>query len=173
MFFLLLEQVEHAGLTQLAVPLPGLSPFHACGKLLHHGRPARSQGIQGAALDEAFDHPAVHLSEIHVFTKLREGGEPAQFFPGLEDGIDGGAADVFDRPQTEHQLVFRNGEILHALVDIRRLDLDVHLPAVVDVADHLIGVVHVAGDEGPEKLQRIMRLEISGLVGQLGVSGAV
>ena len=58
------------------------------------------------------------------------------------------------------------------LVDVRRQHLDLVLAAFVDILDHLVGVVHVAGEQGGHELGRVVGLEVGGLVGDQGVGGA-
>ena len=54
-------------------------------------------------------------------------------------------------------------------VDIRRQYINTHLLAFIEILDNLVGVVHIAGEEGGQELGRIMGLQICGLVGDQGV----
>ncbi len=93
------------------------------------------------------------------------------------DRFDRRLAHVLDRAQTEADALRvaggdrRKGECRG--VDVRRQHLDAHLPAVVDVLDHLVGVAGFRGQQRAHELQRIVRFQIRDDVRQIRIRGRV
>ena len=64
-------------------------------------------------------------------------------------------------------------EIRVADINVRRLNGDPHLTAFVDVLYDLIGVARHRRQQRRHELYGIMRLQISGVIGQKRISGRV
>ena len=153
---------------------------------VHHLRPAGAGEIEGPALDERFDHAPVHPALVHLFAEVRQGRERALCFPRFDHRLDGGDADVLDRGKAEADgadgaarfdvlpvMRLDHGEVPHALVHIRRQDVDAHLARFVDVLDHLVRVLDFAREQGGHVFDGIVGLEVRGLVGDERVGRAV
>src|SRR5207249_5592524 len=72
---------------------------------------------------------------------------------------------VLDRGQAEANRVAGDGELNGRYVYVRRHYLDTHRAALFDVLHDLVGVPHFGGQQGGHELDRIVRLEVRGLVG--------
>ena len=93
--------------------------------------------------------------------------------PRLEDPIYDLASESLDGLQAIPDLVVDNRELLLRGVDVGRLELDVHAPALLEIFDNLVGIVHLAGHHCGHEFSRVVRLEVGCLVAQDRVSGGV
>ena len=132
-----------------------------------------SQGIQGAGLDQTLNDPFVHHPQVDLFAEFENGAEPGDPLPGLQYGGDGIGPDVFDGSQAEANLRPGWREVQVADVDVGRKDLYAQVPAFVDVFHYLVAVVDLAGQQSRHEADRIVGLQVSGLVGQDRVGGRV
>ena len=164
---------EHPHLPYRLVALQALAGLHRRLQHLHVGGPALAEGIEGSALDEAFDHPAVDDPEVDPAAEVGQARERPPLGPRRQDGVHGSPADVLDRGQAEPNHVAHDGEVLVALVDVGRGDGDAHLAALVHVDHDLVGVFGLAGQQGRHELHRIVGLQIRRLVGDEAVGRAV
>ena len=98
-----LKCIEHIGLPQLFVSLPGLPHVHVQHQVMNHASSAFSERIAGTTLDQAFDHPLINLTEVHLFTQLLERVEPAQLLAGFNNLIDSRRTNIFDSSESEQQ----------------------------------------------------------------------
>ncbi len=132
-------------------------------------RPVFPGKIKRPALDEAFQDPPVDLGPIHPPAEVEQIAERSMPVPFLDDQLHRLEAHILDRGQPEPDLPIHHGKIRLAFVHIRGKDLDPHGPAFGDVLDGLVLIPHVLGQEGGHKLDRIMGLEIGGLIGDHGI----
>ena len=102
-----------------------------------------------------------------------KGGEGPGPFPLLHDGLDKAPANVLDGHQPEADAPLLHGEAVQGAVDVRRQQGDAALPALVDVARYLIGVVQHAGQQGRHVLPGVVALKIGRLIGHHGVGNCV
>ena len=82
-------------------------------------------------------------------------------------------SDVLYGGEAEANRLPVRSEIGIADVDVRRLDGNAHLAAFINVLDHVIGVAGHGGEQRGHELDGVMRLEISGLIGEHRVRGGV
>ena len=97
----------------------------------------------------------------------------AALLSGAEDAVESRLADALDAEESVPYLAFHYGEDLRALVDVGRQDGHPALPALGDVLDEAVRVVHLVREDGRHEGQVVMRLQIGCLVGDEGVGGAV
>ena len=126
---------------------------------------ARLRGIERADLDQAFQDALVDLAQIDTLAEIQERAEPAGLIPGRDDGLDRSLTDILDGGEAEADSVLHDRKVFLALVRIRREHTDAKVAAFREIADHLVGVPHLARQQRSEELGGKMRLEIRGLVG--------
>src|SRR5581483_10495185 len=129
-----------------------------------HPLPRRAGRIECAAFDEAFEHAAVDGREIDAAAEVEDRFERAFFGAALEDDLDRLFTDVFDRGEAEADFLADRREIRAALVDVRRQDLDILLATFGEVLDDLVGVAHLGCQQPGHEFDRVVRLQIRGLV---------
>ena len=134
----LLKHSKQAVLAGFGVALSLLRLLHGFVKNGHE-LCAASERIHGAALDQRFKHALVKKAKVDVLAELEDRGEAAQFFSRGDNRFDGIAPDVLYRSQSEADIFAVRGEVGVGDVDIWRLDRNPHLPAFVDVLDHVVG----------------------------------
>src|SRR5206468_9109036 len=134
---------------------------------------ARLRGIERADLDQAFQDALVDLAQIDTLAEIQERAEPAGLIPGRDDGLDRSLTDILDGGEAEADSVLHDRKVFLALVRIRREHTDAKVAAFREIADHLVGVPHLARQQRSEELGGKMRLEIRGLVGNQRVGGGM
>ena len=67
--------------------------------------------VEGAALDQTLDHPAVHRGHIDAPAKIEERIERSVLGSAFDDYLDGFLADILDASQTEANFVTHWSEI--------------------------------------------------------------
>ena len=82
-----------------------------------------------------------------------------------EDGVDGVAADVLDRGETEADGIAVWSEVGVGEAHIGRLDGDVHLAAFLDVLDDILWLRNFGCEQSSHELDGVVGLQIGGLVG--------
>src|SRR5579884_1645963 len=82
------RQVEETGLASLLGPLGALRLVQRLVQGPQHLRPRDAEGVQGARLDQARDHPLVHLAGVHAAAQVRKAPEGAACLPRGDDGLD-------------------------------------------------------------------------------------
>ena len=142
-----------------------------------HGeqRPAvRVDRIECARLDQRFDqspvqrgqrHAADEVHEVHVFATAR--------LAFRDDVLDRILADVADSPEPESDDVADCGVLVDRLVDIRGEHLDAHSPSLAQIQGGLVLVGRRALQQRGHELDRVVRLEVCGPVGDQAVRGGV
>ena len=140
-------------------------PGHACARNLG--------GIEGAAFDQALDHPPIDRRHIDAPAKIEERLEGTVVATALENHFNGFFADIFHRRHAETNLVAHRREIGQTFVDVRRQDLDVLVAALGEILNHFVGIAHFRGQKRRHELHRIMGFEIGGLVGNQSVGRGV
>ncbi|OPY93379.1 MAG: hypothetical protein A4E73_00175 [Syntrophaceae bacterium PtaU1.Bin231] len=135
------------------------------------------EGIEGTALDQAFNDPFVDFAEIDATAEILERPKTvalAAFLPGMDDLFDRADADIFHGRQAEtDRLSAGNAEIALGFVDIGGQNADAHPLAVVDVLDDLVPVVLFTGEERGHEFGGIVGLEVCRLIGNHGIGRTV
>ena len=133
----------------------------------------RIDHIECAALDETFDNLPVHNSCINPVAEIRQRLKRTGSFPNRNNILDGNLTDIFNRghPEADSALIHR--ETHTAFVHIRRQHFNLHVPALVDEELNFIGVRQFVRQQCGHELDLEVRLQISRLVGDDSVGGAV
>ena len=142
-------------------------------KSRYHLRPPGPRAIEGAALNQALDHPLVHFPQIHPAAEVAQRFELPFRVSLLKDPVDGRISHILHRRQSEPDLSFKDRKISVTLVDIRGKDLDLHLPALGNVLDDLVGILRFTRQQSGHEFDGIMGLQVSGLIGEKRIGGAV
>ena len=87
--------------------------------------------------------------------------------------LDRVAADILQRRQRIADGALARDEADLRAVDRRRLDAQAEPPRLLREAVQLVGVAHVERHRGGEELDRVVRLEIGGLIGDQRVGGGM
>ena len=132
-----------------------------------------SERREGADLGQRLEHPLVDQPQVDARAQVGERPERTAALPRRDDGLDGALADVLDGQQPEPDGLPFDREMEAAAVDIRRQHRDADAPALGDRARHPLGVVAEGGEHAGHVLDRVVRLEIRGLVGDQPVAGGV
>ena len=130
-------------------------------------------GVEGPGPDQIFQRPLVHVAARHAAAEVRQGPEKAGRLPLLHDGLDKAPADVFNGHQPEADASLLHGEAVQGAVDVRGQQGDAAVPALVDIARHLIRVVQHRGQQGRHVLPGIMALEVGRLISHHGIGNGV
>ena len=131
------------------------------------GWPERPQGVD---LDERFEDPLVDEAQVHPRAEVGQRAELATLRPRVEDGLDGTLADVLDGQQAEADGIALDGEVDVAVAHVRAQHLDAQAAALGDGAGDLLGVVAERGEDAGHVLDRVVGLEVGGLVGDEAVA---
>ena len=134
---------------------------------------ARTERIHGATLDEAFEDALVEEAGLDALAEIVERFEFAAIEARFANGFGGVLADVFDGGHAEADGIADGSEEEIALVDVGRKDGNAHAAGLVDVFDLLFGVTGFGSEQGGHELDRIVRLEPGGLVGEKSVGAGV
>ena len=169
-FFFHREQVHHARLAVLLLLFRGL---HRVGKMGQQRGPVVGEAIQGAGMDEGFEHLLVGLAGMDPLAEIVQGQEIPLLALG-QDGVDRGLAHALDRAQAVEDLaVVAGAEGIVGAVDVRRQNAQPHLAALLDQRYHLVGVVHVRRQHRGHEFRREMRLQPERLVRDQGIGRRV
>ncbi len=94
-------------------------------------------------------------------------------FTLLDNQVNRSLTHIFNRCQAKADAAADSGEHRTALVDIRRQHFNAVAAALVDKLDHTVDGVNFAGEQGRHKLDGKVGFEISRLVGNQRIGGAV
>ena len=125
----------------------------------------RLQRVERARGGEAFQHALVDAARIDAAGKIGEVGE-GTFRARLNDALDSLAADAAQRRQRVVDGVALDLEFDARAIDRRRLDLDAEPFGLGAKFGELVGVADLERHRSGEKLDRIIRLHVGGLIGQ-------
>ena len=158
------QQIEERGLALGALALLALAGFEreiALGQQVRAGQPER---VERAGLDQALDHAPVDQAQVDAHAEVLQRRERAVLGARLEDRLHRGLADVLDGGQAEPDRVAGHAEAHLRGVDVGRLHADAHRPAFLDVLHDLVGVAHFRRQQGRHELDRVVGLEVGGLI---------
>src|SRR3970282_1459847 len=155
------------------VALAALAGLHGLVEAFDLPRPRAAERVERAGLDEALHHPAVDEPEIDPGAKVAEGSEAPRLAPGLDDGLNGRAADVLDGRKAEGDHLAHHGEARPGDIDVGGLDAQPHAPALLYVLDDLVRLLHLGREQCGHELDGMVGLEERGLVGDEPVAGRV
>ena len=151
-------------------------------KLVRRGeglRAVRVEAVEGAGLGEALELPAVEALGVEAPREVDQILEPAtlgaladEFLHGLRsDPLDCGER-VADCGLAALRILFdREGH--RRAVDVRRQQPDAEPVQFLPIDIELVGVPEVEGHQRGEELDRVVGLQIGGLIGHERVGGGV
>ena len=132
-----------------------------------------AEGAQRADLGQRLEHLAVRQPQVDPGAEVGQRAERAALVARRDDRLDRALADVLDREQAEPDRVALDGELERAAVDVGRQDLDRHPAALGDRGRDLLLVRAEGGQHRGHVLDRVVRLQVGGLVGDQPVAGGV
>ena len=104
----------------------------------------RIQTVQRTGADQGLDHPPVELAPADPAAEVGQAGEGAFTAPFIDQIRDGTLADPLDGTQTVLDgTIVQGREAELGLIDVGWPHVDLHLPALFDEDDHLVGLVHI------------------------------
>ena len=137
------EHGEDIDLIARLIALMRLPDLHGVVQRAGHARARNLRGIEGAAFDQALDHPPIDRRHIDAPAKIEERLERTVVATALENHFDGFFADIFHARHAKTNLAAHRREIGQAFVDVRRQDLDVLVAALGEILNHLVGIAHL------------------------------
>ena len=140
---------------------------------VHHLAPRIPRGVEGACLDERFDHATVSLARVHALDKVVQRLKRAARLALGDNRLRHAGAHAADAGQTKAHALLGSRELGTGLVDIWRQHGDAVVTARRDVVNDLVGLARVGRQNGRHVLVRIVRLEPCRLHNQDGVAGGV
>ncbi|VCU09306.1 hypothetical protein RHODGE_RHODGE_02480 [Rhodoplanes serenus] len=128
--------------------------------------------VEGAGRREILQHPLVDLARIDAMREVREVAE-RPLAASRHDGLHRLPADALDGGERVEDRVAVDVEVDARAVDRRRRHRDAEPLRLRAEIGELVGVAHVEGHRGGQELDRIVRLEVGGLVRDQRVGGRV
>ena len=135
----------------------------------HELRPLLSKRIHGTTFNKAFQGPLVDDMVVDTTAKIAERRKRAAFFAGLDNGLNGIAADTLNAGQAEAYGPILDGEHGYADIDIGRQDLNAVTATFCDVITDFADIIDHAGHGCCHEFRPIMSLEVRRLPGYVGI----
>ena len=137
-FFLVLSHhIKQCHLSRHRIFLLLVDIVHDLDIDAHELFPCAAQRVQRPGFDQVFDGALVQrLPGGHPCDKILQILEQPELLSLLHDSFDHGFPDALDRGKSVSDISSVNGEICLSLIDVRRQDPDIHLPAGVDIFCH-------------------------------------
>ena len=140
---------------------------------VHHLTTRIPRGVEGACLDERFDHAAVGLARVHALDKVVQRLKRTARLALGDNRLRHAGAHAADAGQAKAHALLGSRELGAGLVDIWRKHGDAVVTARRDVVHDLVGLARIGRQNGRHVLVRIVRLEPRRLHNQDGVAGGV
>ncbi len=122
---------------------------------------------------QRLEHLAVGEPQVDPRAEVGQRAERPALVAGGDDRLDRALADVLDREQPEPDRATLDGELEMARVDVGRQDRDGHPAALGDRGRDLLLVRPEGGQHRGHVLDRVVRLQVRGLVGDEPVARRV
>ena len=137
-----------------------------------------AHGIETTSLDERLKGSLVENADIDAIAEIEEVLEGTVFVALSQHETNKALADVSNCGHAECDCASAIGlverdEVAYRNVDVRNEDLDAHLSTFVEVDGGFVEIIFDAGEKCSEVFDRIMRLEIGGLIRDEPVSVTV
>ena len=130
--------------------------------------------IHRARADQAFDHAPVNGAEVHLLAELVDAcGSGRSLRAPLRMASTAFWPRFLTAPRPKRMAGAVRREVPVARVHVRRQHRDAHLAALVDVLHHLVGVARFRRQQRGHEVDRVVRLQVAGDVGQERVGGRV
>ena len=193
--FLLLQHAEQGALSPLPVGDNARRARKRPVNLREQRRARIAETITRAGFDERFQCFPVHRARIDTLAQVGERCEFATLAPRFQNALHRNFANSFNRREAEadggqsaasillagrslpagrrQHVALGRREVHAALVHVRRQDFDALPARLVDILAELRGVAHVVGHHGAVKLHRVIRLQVSRLIGDDSVGRGV
>ena len=134
--------------------------------------PVSFQTVQCSGLDQIFHNTFVDLINISLHKSFQ-----GSIFPVLlsfpHNPLNNRAADTLDSRKCIADGTVVNRKTIHAMIDIRRKDLDSHLTAYGNILRYLVWHFHNGRHQRSHEFYRIVIFQICSLVGNHRISGSV
>jgi len=154
------------------VELTHFDRFDVAGRNVDHlvnrtqQRFARTEGVERADFDQAFQRALAHLAQINPPDEIVQ-VQKSLVPPSLDDRIHRSLTDVFDRPKPEANArltfsMFLDGEIVATMIDIRRQHLDAHIVAFRNIHGAFVVVVFPGREQRGHVFHWIVIFQVSG-----------
>ena len=140
---------------------------------MHHLATRIPRGVEGACLDQRFDHTTVSLARVHALDKVVQRLKRTARLALGDNRLRHAGAHAADAGQTKAHALLGSRELGTGLVDIWRKHGDAVVTACRDVVHDLVGLTRIGRQNGRHVLVRIVRLEPRRLHNQDGVAGGV
>ena len=155
-----------------ASSLRALGQAHHAIEAGHHRRAVVAEAIERAGHDQRFEDALADDLRIDALAEILEACELP--FPALgDDVLDRRVADALQRRQRIEDAVLPDLEVAEAGLDRWRDHFDAEPQRILAEVGQLVGVAHVERHRRREELDRMMRLEIGGLVGHHRIGGGM
>ena len=132
-----------------------------------------SERPHGPDLDEGLEHLPVRQPQVDAGAQVGQRAERPALGARRDDRFDRPLADVLDREEPEPDGVTLDGELEVARVDVRWQHLDGHPATLRDGRRDLLLARPERGQHRGHVVDRVVRLEVRGLVGDQPVTGGV
>ena len=132
-----------------------------------------SERVERPDLGERLEDLPVREPQVDPPAQVAERLERSLGLPRRDDRLDRALADVLDRQQPEPDRLVLDRELDLAAADRRRPDLDAQPAALRDGGGDLLLVVPERRQDGRHVVDREVRLEVRGLVGDQPVARGV
>ena len=137
------------------------------GQRCQQAGPVRPQCVQGAGSNQRFQGSTIGFLAIDATTKIGQVGKCSASLARIQHTLDSPLADAFDGPQAVTDgCGIGNGKYVVRGIHVRRQHLDVQAATLVDHGHHLFGVLHVGSEHRTHEGRRVVRLEVSRLIGE-------
>ena len=133
-----------------------------------------AEAVQAPCRDEVFQCLFIDGAVVDAFEKVIDIFVCAVFLAFLDDGLHSCLADAFDGCHAETDLpVGVDCEVVVRFIDIRGEHAQSHALAFIHKDRHLGDIRQVVAQVGCHELGRVVRLQVTGLVGDVGVTDGV
>ncbi len=141
--------------------------------VLPKGGASQIEFVEGAGGGQGLDGALVDDRDVQAAGEIGKAGEAPAGGAGLAD-VDGHRpAHVLESRERIADRPAAGDEILLRLVDRGRLDGDADAPGLAHELAQLVGVAHVERHRGGQELDRMIGLEIGGLICEQRIGGGV
>ena len=164
--------VKKADLPRHIVPRVGFQLRNDDRQHIEHLAAVHVEPVQRAAADQAFHGAFVEFPAARAFAKVVKRAE-LRLGAARQNCADKAPPEVFDGEQPEADGAVLRGKARHALVDMRRQDVDPQPLRFADIGCHLGRGIEHAGQRGGQQLARIMAFEPRRLERDKRIGGGV
>ncbi len=163
LFFRCSRKAENIWLATCCIFLRALCKAHDAVHAGAHSGAITPEAIQRACIDQAFRHTSIDDFRIDPLAKILETFKRL-LSPYVDDVVYSRFANALDRRQRIENLSFAHLKCAEGSHDGWCHDIDTQTIGLAPEVIELVGVGHIVGHRRGEKLDRIMRLHVGGLI---------